>query len=75
MTPSATKLGSAPRFPRSTPFTDAKHYSDEKLGEGAIFRVNKPGTEIHGKPVLVHRVDSHPGFQSVGIAWARTEGG
>ena len=55
--------------------TDAKHYSDEKLDEGAIFRVNKPGTEIHGKPVLVHRVDSHPGFQSVGIAWARTEGG
>ena len=55
--------------------TDATHYSDEKLYEGAIFRVNKPGTEVHGKPVLVHRVDSHPGFQSVGIAWARTEGG
>jgi hypothetical protein len=55
--------------------TDATHYSDEKLYEGAIFRVNKPGTEVHGKPVLVHRVDSHPRFQSVGIAWARTEGG
>src|SRR5829696_1746042 len=40
--------------------TDAKHYADEKLYEGAIFRVNKPGTEIHGKPVLVHRVDSTP---------------
>jgi hypothetical protein len=53
--------------------TDAKHYTDEKLYQGAIFRVNKPEAELHGKAVLVYRVDSHPGFQSVGIAWARTK--
>ena len=55
--------------------TDAMHYLDEKLYEGAIFRVNKPGADIHGKPVLVYRVDSHSTFESVGIAWARTEDG
>ena len=54
--------------------TDATHYSDE-VYEGAIFRVNKPRTRIHGKPVLVHRDNSHPRFHPVGIAWARTEGG
>jgi hypothetical protein len=53
--------------------TDAMHYSQEKLYEGAIFRVNKPETAIHGQPVLVHRVDSHPGLAAIGIAWARTE--
>jgi hypothetical protein len=53
--------------------TDAMHYSDEKLYEGAIFRVNKPGSEIHGQPVIVYRIDSHPGFAVIGIAWARTD--
>ena len=53
--------------------TDAMHYSDEKLYEGAIFRVYKPDSEVDGKPVIVYRVDSHPGVGSVGIAWARTE--
>jgi hypothetical protein len=31
--------------------TDAMHYSDEKLYEGAIFRVNKPGSEIQS-PIM-----------------------
>jgi hypothetical protein len=53
--------------------TDAMHYSDEELYEGAIFRVNKPGTEIHCRPVIVFRVVNHPGYDSVGIAYARVE--
>jgi hypothetical protein len=54
--------------------TDATHYSDEKLYEGAIFRLNKPGTKSMGSRSS-STVDSHPGFKSLGIAWARTEGG
>jgi hypothetical protein len=53
--------------------TDAMHYSGEKLYEGAIFRVNKPGVAIDGVPVVVYRVVSHPGPDSAGIAYARTE--
>ena len=52
--------------------TDAMHYSDEELYEGAIFRVNKPGSEIHGRPVIVYRVVNHPGHEAVGIAYGRT---
>ena len=33
--------------------TDAMHYASEKLYEGAIFRVNKPGTYVHGRPVII----------------------
>ena len=53
--------------------TDAMHYTSEKLYEGAIFRVNKPGMPIHGKPVIIHRVDNHPGDETPGIAHARVE--
>ena len=53
--------------------TDAMHYASEKLYEGAIFRVNKPGMPIHGKPVIIHRVDNHPGDETPGIAHARVE--
>jgi hypothetical protein len=53
--------------------TDAMHFSSEKLYEGAIFRVNKPGAQIHGSPVVVRRVDSHPGNDTPGIAHARTQ--
>jgi hypothetical protein len=53
--------------------TDAVHVSDEKLYEGAIFRVSKPGQEVHGVPVVVYRVDSHPTPDGPGIAHARTE--
>ena len=53
--------------------TDAMHYSEEKLYEGAIFRVNKPGDLIHGRPVIVYRVDNHPGDETPGIAHARIE--
>jgi hypothetical protein len=52
--------------------TDAIHYADEKLFVGAIFRVNKPESQLHGKPVCVYRIDSHPGSEAVGIAWGRT---
>jgi hypothetical protein len=53
--------------------TDAMHFSGEKLYEGAIFRVNMPGNDIHGTPVIVWRVDSHPSGDTSGIAHARTE--
>jgi hypothetical protein len=53
--------------------TDAMHYAGEKLYEGAIFRVNKPGMQAHGTPVIVYRVDSHPGNETPGIAHARVE--
>jgi hypothetical protein len=53
--------------------TDAMHYADEKLYKGAIFRVNKPGTDINGRPVIVHRVGSHPGKDTPGIAHACVE--
>ena len=53
--------------------TDVMHYASEKLYEGAIFRVNKPGMPIHGRPVIIHRVDNHPGDETPGIAHARVE--
>lgn len=53
--------------------TDAMHYASEKLYEGAIFRVNKPGTYIHGRPVIIYQVDNHPGDETPGIAHARVE--
>jgi hypothetical protein len=52
---------------------DAVHLASEKLYPGAIFRVSKPGEEVHGTPVVVHRVDSHPTPDGPGIAHARTE--
>jgi hypothetical protein len=54
--------------------TDAMHYSDEKLYEGAIFLVNKPGGDIHRTPVLVWKVDNHPTDDTPGIAHAHVEG-
>ncbi len=54
--------------------TDAPHLASEKLYEGAIFRVNKPGGDIDGTPVIVYRVDSHPSGDAPGIAHARVEG-
>jgi len=47
--------------------TDAMHYAGERLYEGAIFRVNKPGMQVHGRPVIVYRVDSHPGDETPGM--------
>lgn len=38
--------------------TDAMHYASEKVYEGAIFRVNKPGTLIHGRQVIIYQVDN-----------------
>ena len=55
--------------------TDAMHYASEKLYEGAIFRVNKPGTLIHGRQVITCQVDNHPGDETSGIAHARVEVG
>jgi hypothetical protein len=54
--------------------TDAMHYASEKLYEGAIFRVNKPETYIHGRPVIFCQVDDHPANETPGIAHARVEG-
>jgi hypothetical protein len=54
--------------------SDVMHFSHEKLYEGAIFRVNKPGTHLNGRPVIVYRVDSHPVDETPGIAHARVEG-
>ena len=56
-----------------TAITDAMHYASEKLYEGAIFRVNKPGDLIHGTPVIIYRVDNHPEDETPGIAHARVE--
>jgi hypothetical protein len=53
--------------------TDAMHYASEKVYEGAIFRVNKPGTLIHGRQVIIYQVDNHPGDETPGIAHARVE--
>jgi hypothetical protein len=53
--------------------TDVSHFSNEKLWEGAVFRVNKPGTELHGVAVLVERVASHPTPHGPGIAYGRVE--
>jgi hypothetical protein len=53
--------------------TDAWHIADERLYEGAIFRVYKPDTHINGTPVIVYKIDSHPEGETPGIAHARTE--
>jgi hypothetical protein len=36
------------------------HYSSEKLWDGAVLRVSKPGAPFDGASVTVHRVVSHP---------------
>jgi hypothetical protein len=53
--------------------TDAMHYASERVYEGAIFRVSKPGTLIHGRQVIIYQVDNHPGDETLGIAHARVE--
>jgi hypothetical protein len=52
--------------------TDAWHFTSERLYEGAIFRVNRPATDINGTPVTVYKIDSHPKGDAPGIAHART---
>ena len=47
------------------------HFSNEKLWEGAVLRVNKPGAELDGLSVSVHRVVSHPTDHGPGIAYGR----
>ena len=47
------------------------HFSNEKLWEGAVLRVNKPGAEIDRLSVSVHRVVSHPTDHGPGIAYGR----
>jgi hypothetical protein len=47
------------------------HFSSEKLWEGAVLRVNKPGAELDGLSVAVHRVVSHPTDHGPGIAYGR----
>jgi hypothetical protein len=52
--------------------TDVLHFSDEKLWPGAVFRANKPGSELHGVSILVERIGSHPTPHGPGIAHGRT---
>ena len=47
------------------------HFSSEKLWEGAVLRVSKPGAELDGLSVAVHRVVSHPTDHGPGIAYER----
>lgn len=47
------------------------HFSSERLWEGAVLRVNKPGAEFDGLSVTVHRVVSHPTGHGPGIAYGR----
>jgi hypothetical protein len=47
------------------------HYSSEKLWDGAVLRVSKPGARFDGASVAVHRVVSHPTDHGPGIAYAR----
>jgi hypothetical protein len=51
--------------------TDVSHFSAEKLWPGAVFRANNPGSELHGRPVLVERIGSHPTPDGPGIAHGR----
>jgi len=53
--------------------TDVSHFGDEKLWPGAVFRAQKPGTELHGVAVLVDRIVSHPTADGPGIAHGRTK--
>ena len=47
------------------------HYSSEKLWDGAVLRVSKPGAPFDGASVAVHRVVSHPTDHGPGIAYGR----
>jgi hypothetical protein len=47
------------------------HFSGERLSDGAVIRVNKPGTDLHGQSITMYRVVSHPSEDGPGIAYAR----
>jgi hypothetical protein len=47
------------------------HFSSEKLWEGAVVHVSKPGAALDGLSVAVHRVVSHPTDNGPGIAYGR----
>ena len=51
------------------------HFSSEKLWEGAVLRVSKPGAAFDGLSVTVHRVVSHPTNHGPGIAYGRGSDG
>jgi hypothetical protein len=50
---------------------DVSHFSGEKLWPGAVFRANKPESELHGVSILVERIGSHPTPDGPGIAYGR----
>jgi hypothetical protein len=47
------------------------HFSSEKLWDGASFRASKPGHEVDGRMVVIHRLISHPTEHGPGIAYGR----
>jgi hypothetical protein len=47
------------------------HYSSEKLWDGAVLRVSKPGASFDGASVAVHRIVSRPTDHGPGIAYGR----
>jgi hypothetical protein len=47
------------------------HLAPDKLRDGAIIELTRPGTELHGRPVTVYSVLTHPRDGRPGIAYGR----
>jgi len=47
------------------------HLTPEKLRDGTIIEVDRPGTELHRRPVTVYSVLTHPVDGRPGIAYGR----
>jgi hypothetical protein len=47
------------------------HRAPEKLRDGAIIDLSRPGTELHGCPVRVYSILTHPTASRPGIAYGR----
>lgn len=47
------------------------HLAPNKLGDGAIIELTRPGTELHGRPVTIYSVLTHPTDGRPGIAYGR----
>jgi len=47
------------------------HRAPEKLRDGAIIDLSRPGTELHGRAVRVYSVLTHPAAGRPGIAYGR----
>ena len=49
------------------------HASGEKLGDGVVVRVSKPGTPLDGRVVTLYSVLTHPIDGRPGIAYGRAQ--